>query len=67
MTPTNAEEEKMERLWRTSARAYGQARRREVCVQWIRHHEHLTGVFRSHADHHAREQERYQRLLAEDT
>jgi hypothetical protein len=64
---TKAEQERIEVLWGASARAYGQARRREVCVEWVRYHEHLGDVFRSHAERHEREQERYQRLLTEDT
>jgi hypothetical protein len=64
---TKAEQARVEALWESSARAYGHARRREVCVEWIQHHQHLCGVFRSHADDHAREQERYQRILAEES
>jgi hypothetical protein len=68
MTPNRAAEQKhLEDLWAASERLYGGARRRAVCAQWIEHHQHLCYVFRSHANHHAREQERYQRILAEDS
>jgi hypothetical protein len=48
-------------------RSYGEDRRREICAEWIQHQEHLCAVYRSHADHHAREQERYQRIQAEES
>ena len=67
MTPNRAAEQKhLEDLWAASERLYGRARRRAVCAQWIEHHQHLSDVFRSHANHHAREQECYQRILAEE-
>jgi hypothetical protein len=62
-----AEQRRVEELWELSERAYGETRRREVCAEWIHYHEHLAEVFRSHADHHDREQERYQRILAEES
>jgi hypothetical protein len=63
--PSNAEQERLETLWRTSARAYEEARRREICTEWIQHHERLAGVFHDHAARHERAQERYERLLAD--
>jgi ribosomal protein L17 len=64
--PSREEQRHVEELWTASERVYGAARRRVFCAQWIEHHQHLCDVFRSHADHHAREQERYQRILAEN-
>jgi hypothetical protein len=66
MAPSR-EEDRVEALWAVSERAYGPRRRRKNCTLWIRHHERLAGVFRSRADHHAREQERYQGILAEES
>ena len=64
--PIREEQEKVEELWRSSARSYGQARRRENCALWAQHHQRLARGFYAHAEDHAREQERYQRLLAEE-
>jgi hypothetical protein len=67
VTVPRKEQERIEEMWRSSARAYREDRMREVCVEWIQHPQHLCDVFRSHSDYHAREQERYQRILAEES
>jgi hypothetical protein len=65
--PSREEQRRLEELWAASDRTYGEDRRREHCVEWLRHHERFAGVFRSHVARHAREQERYQRILAEES
>ncbi len=62
-----AEQRRVEEMWAASERVHGEARRRKNCVEWIQHHQHLCDVFRSHANHHARQHERYQRILAEES
>jgi len=59
------EQRRVEELWVSSARAYGEARRREICALWVAHHTRLAGVFHGYGNRHARERDRYQRLLAD--
>ncbi|HVF02131.1 MAG TPA: hypothetical protein VNA27_12475 [Rubrobacteraceae bacterium] len=54
MAPGSEEERMVETLWAASERVHEEDRRREVCNLWIDYHEHLCGVFRSHANHHER-------------
>ena len=58
-----AEQRLIEEAWEASRRAYGEARRRENCVEWMNHHERLAGAFREGAARHEREQERYHQIL----
>ena len=67
IAPSREEQDRYEGLWATSEWTYDADRRREVCTLWIDYHEHLAGVFRSHVAHHESEQERYQRMLAEES
>jgi hypothetical protein len=65
MAPTSSREEQrlVEELWDASRQAYGEPRRREICVEWIQHHERLAVVYRSATACHEAEQERYEALL----
>jgi hypothetical protein len=40
------EQHLVEELWEASRRAYGEARRREICVEWTAHHDRLSRGFR---------------------
>jgi hypothetical protein len=61
--PNKAEQKHLEALWAASARAYGDARRRQNAAEWAAHHERLAGAFREGAARHEREQERYHQIL----
>jgi ribosomal protein L17 len=64
MAPSRKEEQRLvDELWEASRRAYGEARRREICVEWIQHHDRLARGFRDCSERHAREQARYKRIL----
>ena len=66
MVPSREEQRLVEELWDVSRRAYGEARRREICVEWIAYHDRLARGFRDHSERHARERDRYQALLTEE-
>ena len=65
-TKRAAEERALRELWAASDRLYEQSQRRHNARLWTQHHKRLREVFQGHADHHEREQERYQRLLDEE-
>lgn len=65
MAPSREEQRLVEDLWDASSRAYGEARRREICVEWITYHDRLSRGFHDHSERHARERDRYQRILAD--
>ena len=60
-----AEQRRFEAAWEASWLSYEQARRRQIVVEWMHHHERLAGVFHGHGDRHERERDHYQRLLAD--
>jgi hypothetical protein len=66
-TPSKAEQARLEEMWRESQRAYGEALRRQNCVEWISYHDRLSRGFRDHSERHERERDRYQRVLAKET
>jgi hypothetical protein len=47
MVTSREEQRLVEELWTSSARAYEEARRREICVEWIAYHERLADVSRT--------------------
>jgi hypothetical protein len=48
MSPRSRKEQRLvEELWEGSRRAYGEARRREICVEWITYHNRLSRFPRS--------------------